>query len=154
MAVVKVSTACFTFMQGRARLKKEEKEKLPKNGSLIRLMKNRGSQRLQAILAEQFSFEIRYVVGIAAENTGGFVFLKNDSVLFNVNFKGVTVVNIHVFSDFDGEHDSSELIHFSYHSCRFHNRFPFRGDENLQAAKSLPQPTAVGESAVFVSIIA
>ena len=81
---------------------------------------------IQTICADAFAVEEDNVVCIVAEDTSRMIFLKDDAIIVCKNFNGIFYLDVHGFSDFDRQNDSTQFINFSDHSCGFHNfRFPF-----------------------------
>ena len=71
----------------------------------------------KAICADALVVKVNNIVGVAAENAGGLIFLENDLIVIGKDLNGIFDVDIHNFSDLDGKNDSSELVYFSYDSC-------------------------------------
>jgi len=81
---------------------------------------------VETIGADAFTVEENDVVCIVAENAGRVVFLQNDAIVVGENLNGILYFDVHGFANLNGEHDSAQLVHFSDHSCRFHNvQIPF-----------------------------
>ena len=61
-----------------------------------------------------------------AEDTSGFKFLQDDAVVLHEDLQLVTLSNIQSTPQFNGQHDSAELVHFSDNSRGFHSgQLPF-----------------------------
>ena len=55
-----------------------------------------------------------------AENTGRLKFLQNNPVVLHIDFQFVPLGNVQGTAQFDGQHNSSQFIHFPDDACRFH----------------------------------
>ena len=56
------------------------------------------------------------IVCLTAENAGGSIFVKDNSVLVGKHFNAVAGVDVKHSSDLYGENDASKLVDLSYHS--------------------------------------
>ena len=67
------------------------------------------------------------LLGTAAEDTGGLVLAENDRLAVNVDLYGITKLDVEGTAQLDGKNDTTQLVYFSYNTCRFHISitFPF-----------------------------
>ena len=80
----------------------------------------------QTVGTDTLAAEEGDVVRVVAEYAGGMIFLQDDAVIIGEDLDGILYLNVHCFTDFNGENDSTQLVYFSYHSCGFHNmQVPF-----------------------------
>ena len=79
---------------------------------------------LEAVGTDTLVIEINNVVSVSAKNAGGLILFKDYLIIVGKYLNGVLDINVHYFSDLNGENYSSELVDLSYDSCRFHFNFP------------------------------
>ena len=85
---------------------------------------HRHFQRIQAIGADQFAFEKRDVVHVAAKDARRLVFFEYYRLFVDKNFDRITTIHIERSSYFDRKNYSSEFVYFSYYSGRFQQNLP------------------------------
>ena len=74
-----------------------------------------------AVLADILAAVGDQAAGGSAENTGGLELLQDDPVILHENFQFVALSNIQSPPQFDRQHDSAELIHFTDNTSRLHS---------------------------------
>ena len=86
-----------------------------------------GQQFLLAGGTDVLALEGNDLLGTAAENAGGLVLAENDRLAVNVDLYGITQLDIECTAQLDGKYDATQLVYFSYNTCRFHISitFPF-----------------------------
>ncbi len=112
------------FPQADAKWRERRKQKIPREyaadiGRAIHgelLLRVKLFQVCNAVTANLFAFERYDIIRIAAENTAGSVFLKNDLIIFYKDLNAVAGLYIQRASCFNGKNNSAQLINLSYNS--------------------------------------
>jgi hypothetical protein len=74
----------------------------------------------QALFAEVFALKIDRYCSVAAEYAGGLVFTKNNAVTFSEDFQAVLVFDFKTTPEFNRDHESAEVVQFSYDADGFY----------------------------------
>jgi hypothetical protein len=70
-----------------------------------------------ALLADVLTLVGHKVMVAAAENTSRLVFTQDNTVPFQVNFQRITLLDVQVSAQFDGQDNPTQFIHPTDDSC-------------------------------------
>ena len=121
----------FALTDSRGRLSLQNRckfsyEKKPLAGLFFMILYSKRFLHLfDASVADALAVKIHGVIRAVAEDAGGLVFLQDDTVVIGKNFDGVLLLDIQNLSNFNGKHDSSQLVHLADYSGRFHDGLSF-----------------------------
>ena len=75
---------------------------------------------LDAIGADVLAVYLLDPVGVSAENTSRLIFLEHDGFSVDIDFEGISDLNIQRTSQLDGQNDPAKLINLPNNASCFH----------------------------------
>ncbi len=76
-----------------------------------------GFQISKALCADTLTVVVNDIVGVAAENACGIIFLKNNSFVVHEDLHRILDVEVKHFAELHRKHDSAKFIDFAYDTC-------------------------------------